>query len=419
MDGVRLDQVKAGSEVTISVAVESKDVSNISFVAIAEVRTRDEVTAYLQYQTGVVSAGSSTDIEIPWKAETSGDYKVRTFLLSGLAHPDILSPVMRSTISVGFIDIEYTEPADKPNQGQDSVSTELKQYALKKINEDRKKFQLTAVDLSLNEAAQIHAEDVFKTKQISHWMTNGEKPYMTYSRYDGTGDVAQNVAASGDKEYHDGCSSGKYLCEKVDPFREIDVAEHGMMYEDEECCDNGHRDNILDKYHTHVSIGIAYDDYYFVLVQNFENQYITWTDEIDENNPDKSTITMAGYYNSNRDGVSSNDLQLTTINVYYDPLPTTRAYEENYDKAAYGVGDIVAVVVAPPSGGGYYEQPSDYTLIEANTWDISERDFAIEFSINTLSEKYGDDGVYTVVVWSQDESEDSFVASGISIFLKP
>ena len=73
----------------------------------------------------------------------------------------------------------------------------MRQYALAKINEDRAKFGLSAVLLSDNKAAQVHSEDVFKTKQISHWMTNGEKPYMTYSRYGGVGDVGQNVDVEG------------------------------------------------------------------------------------------------------------------------------------------------------------------------------------------------------------------------------
>ena len=66
-----------------------------------------------------------------------------------------------------------------------SSSNELIQYALKKINEDREKAGLSPVLLSNNEAAQAHAEDVLKTGTISHWMTNGEKPYMTYTRYGG------------------------------------------------------------------------------------------------------------------------------------------------------------------------------------------------------------------------------------------
>src|SRR5687767_4581800 len=105
-------------------------------------------------------------------------------------------------------------------------------------------------------------------------MSNGEKPYMTYTKYGGQGSVWQNVAMTGDEYSDNDCRSGFYLCDKINPFQEIDLHQYGLVYDDLECCDNGHRDNILDKHHTHVSIGIAYDDYNFVIVQNFEANYI-------------------------------------------------------------------------------------------------------------------------------------------------
>jgi hypothetical protein len=247
-------------------------------------------------------------------------------------------------------------------------------------------------------------------------MANGEKPYMTYSRYDGTGDVAQNVGVSGGKDYHEGCSSGKYLCEKNDPFGEIDSHEYGMMYEDEECCDNGHRDNILDKHHTHVSIGVVYDDYFFVIVQNFENQYITWKDEIDDDNPDATTVTMEGSFDRNRDGLSTNNIELDTINIFYDPVPTAETYQQNLDKMSYGGGQLVAAVVEPLLPGWYYEQPADHDLIVADEWNVYTRDFEVEFSLKELSDKYGD-GVYTVALWGEDENKDSFIVAAISVFL--
>jgi uncharacterized protein YkwD len=74
---------------------------------------------------------------------------------------------------------------------------ELVQHVLDRINKDRTDFGLLPVKLSSNQAAEIHAEDVFRTRQISHWTTNGEKPYMTYTQNDGEGSVQQNVAIAG------------------------------------------------------------------------------------------------------------------------------------------------------------------------------------------------------------------------------
>jgi uncharacterized protein YkwD len=130
-----------------------------------------------------------------------------------------------------------------------AVDKSLQQYALNKINEDRAKYDLPPVYLSSNEAAQIHAEDILRTKAISHWTTDGMKPYMRYSIYNGTGYVAQNIAVIG--------VSGPGT---INPYTGIYDSEWQFMHNDTICCNDDHRHNILDKHHTQVSIGIAYTD---------------------------------------------------------------------------------------------------------------------------------------------------------------
>lgn len=419
IDGTRLVQVKASSQVMISLELQNSYAAT-PYIAIIEVRDNNGITTYLQYQKGTILEESSIELGISWVPEQNGNYTLRAFVLSDFVNPVILSTVRESGISVSLIDVEYVEPEQTDAIEEESLSseiddtlTELRQHALEKINEDRADHDLPPVELSLNEAAQIHADDVLTTREISHWMTNGEKPYMTYSRYDGVGDVAQNVAVAGYKEDYDECVSGEYLCATVDPFEEIESGEYNMMYEDKECCDNGHRDNILNKYHTHVSIGIAYDDYFFVMVQNFENQYISWTDEIDDDNPD--SVTMAGSYIRNTDAVKSNDVKLYTINILYDPLPTESIYAQYYQRQSYEAGELIAVVVEPLAPGWYYETPEGHDLIEADKWNTDAEEFEIEFSLEEITEKYGE-GVYTVTVWCEDENAEQFIAAGIALF---
>src|SRR6188472_2563580 len=74
--------------------------------------------------------------------------------------------------------------------------SELKQYALKKINQDRAEYGLHAVELSDNNAAQAHADELLKTETLSHWTKDGMKPYMRYSLYNDQDNVVQNVAQS-------------------------------------------------------------------------------------------------------------------------------------------------------------------------------------------------------------------------------
>jgi hypothetical protein len=67
-------------------------------------------------------------------------------------------------------------------------------YAYNIINRDRSEYNVAPVLFSRNVAAQLHAEDILGTKQLSHWTTDGMKPYMKYSMHNGTGYVKQNVA---------------------------------------------------------------------------------------------------------------------------------------------------------------------------------------------------------------------------------
>lgn len=277
---------------------------------------------------------------------------------------------------------------------------ELVQHILNRINKDRADSGLLPVELSPNQAAQIHAEDVFRTKQISHWMTNGEKPYMTYTQYDGEGSVQQNVAIAGfSPEQYEQCVTNVLIkCEEIEPRSTIDQLQYEMMYNDKECCNDGHKNNILNPRHTHVSIGIVYDQYYLALVQNFENNY-----GLDVEMED-SDIEMSG---------TLLDGQLDHIAIYYDEMPTQAVYEQNKDLLSYSSGELVAVVVKPSPPGYYYESLEGYDVIEADRW-IEQRD-----SVNVgfdLADAVDKDGTYTLFALVKD-GEEMFDVTSYSVFV--
>ena len=298
-------------------------------------------------------------------------------------------------------------PEDRPEQTtvvipEEEVGTfsdkELTEYALQIINDDRESFNLPPVIISNNEAAQVHADDILKTRAISHWMTNGEKPYMTYAIYGGRGKVSQNVGFGGYQNVEE-CIQQTAICAKLDPKAKIKSTEYAMMYDDASS-NWGHRDNILDKHHTHVSLGISYDDYTFVLVQNFENNYIKFRKPISE---DKGQVTFAGTIPKGN---------LYGIEIYYDVLPTSKVYFENRDATSYGNGDFIAAVVKPLPENQYYEQSSDYTLIVANKWIASDGAVDVSFDISPLMTKRG---VYTIIV-TIDVDGETFPAASYPVF---
>jgi uncharacterized protein YkwD len=316
------------------------------------------------------------------------------FVISGISELEVLSDVQ----STQFLVQESSQPeppvvfslSESPSS---SLIYQLKQYALEKINEDREKFGLHPLYLSQNIAAQKHAEDILSTKVLSHWTTSGESPYMTYTRYGGLGMVSQNIAMSGSPGYYADCTSGRHLCDRVDPFEQVDIRQYGMVYTDAECFGVSHRDNILDPFHTYVSIGVAYDDYTFVIVQNFENNYIKL---------DKPLAKRANYVELVGDFPSG---QIHAINVHYDVKPTPEIYDQNKDGSSYGLGELVATVVPPGNN-------SSAAVIVADVWNSGRQSAEIGFSLNSINERRG---VYTIVVMLEDRDGNVFPAISYSL----
>jgi len=281
----------------------------------------------------------------------------------------------------------------------------LKNFALSKINEDRAKHGLSPLLQSNNSAAQIHANELLQTKTISHLTTDGFKPYMLYSLYNGTGYVQQNIGqisyilSNHDHNYikaSDLCYDFKrFYCPVIDQYKAINDLEYSMMNNDEVCCNNGHKNNILNKFHTHVSIGIAFNKYYFVMVQNFENHYLSSDLKILKNNED--IILEAKINDQNKFNFVINH-----VSFFLDEFPTKLNYEKNRDKNSYDFGDLKLMISKPlPSDLQYIQEKKDdsYKIIEAKKWDLSKNNIDLEFQLpDTLNTK---NKILTMVVYAQ------------------
>lgn len=270
---------------------------------------------------------------------------------------------------------------------------ELASYALQLINSDRQTAGLPPVKLSNNQAAQIHAEDMLKVRFLSHYMTDGEKPYMVYTKYDGLGYVAQNAAFQGYQDISQ-CSNLNTICDAIDPKDAIRQAEYDMMNNDQSS-NWGHRDNILDKDHTTVSIGIAYDQYSFYMTQNFENNYLEYTKPISENN---GIVSFSGSLSSGT---------IDNIEIAYDDLPTSSTYDLHKNDGFYKIGDYIANVQTPVFGNEFYV-PSDNTFEVADKWNVQANSVDIAFDLSPFVTK---PGVYTVVVYLKNNGESIPVTS--------
>jgi len=299
----------------------------------------------------------------------------------GSKHVAVIGAILLS------IFITFTEVNGQTKSTDNTIHTapdqlSLYYYALQLINDDRTKYNLQPVELSKNHAAQAQADDILGTRVLSHWMTDGEKPYMVYTRYGGLGNVDQNVAYQSYLDIEK-CRQSLVPCPPADPRSTISALEYYMMYND--AIENWrHQNNILNKYHTDVSLGIAYDNYTSVMVENFEDNYINYTKPISVLN---GHIQFAGILHKGK---------IENIGIYFDPKPSPTEYNLHKNDEFYIMGSHIANVDRPLMPNEYYKKPADYSIIVADRWEEQSGGIDISFDMSSVM---NNTGVYTIVIW--------------------
>ena len=223
---------------------------------------------------------------------------------------------------------------------------ELYQYALQVINQDRINHGVSPVALSNVSSAQNHADDMLNTGYFSHWNTVGVKPYVTYTKLGGRGDVNENISVT--TAY---CPSSNCKTNYFDPVKQINDSEYDMMYKDQGS-DWGHRDNIINPEFTDVNIGIAYNNEKFYFVEHFENNRVKWqTMELEDSNKLHLVGTLPPGYS------------LYQIELYTDPnseplTSTTLDTLSPYNLGYYDQGNFAGVMLPRPEADSHYPECS-------------------------------------------------------------
>jgi uncharacterized protein YkwD len=291
----------------------------------------------------------------------------------------VLAGIIFAVLAVSAVLVSYMAE----NNGNEHILVDrelLVNRALILVNDDRASFGLAALSLSQNGAAQFHADEILRTKTVSHWTTSGEKPYMTYAKYGGTGGIRQNIAFVGAFD-NEGCLEDE--CEVIDPMTALERA-HEFMMNDTSDSPWGSKNDILNPKFTHVSFGIAYDKHFLVLVQNFEYNYIELASAIGQ---DPENMRIIGSLHNGRP---------YNVSVYYDPIPSPEHYMENKGKSTYGFGTMVATIEAPLPPNAFYQIPTDHDLIIADVMSQNGTNIDIQFDMSSVTKE---SGVYTIVVW--------------------
>ena len=134
-----------------------------------------------------------------------------------------------------------------------------KQLLLDLINQERTRAGAPPVTLGNSPVPQKHAEDMLENCFISHWGTDGLKPYMRHS-------LAGSLAPNGENVY------SRNECGHVDTWFiwTTNIEDTIRQANDGLYKSPGHRLTMLDPTYTTVNIGLAWNWTTFKLVQHFE-----------------------------------------------------------------------------------------------------------------------------------------------------
>jgi hypothetical protein len=94
------EQVTGGQKLTLLTSILSGGVADRPFTAIVDVRDSAGISVHIAYVNGVAQQDGKTDVALEWVADYPDSYTIRTFILTGLDNPEILSEVKTGTISV-------------------------------------------------------------------------------------------------------------------------------------------------------------------------------------------------------------------------------------------------------------------------------------------------------------------------------
>ena len=272
-----------------------------------------------------------------------------------------------------------------------------------------------------NEAAQSHADNSLENCFSSHWDLDGLTPDMRFSLAGGYQTATENVSGN------DYCRlSGQGYSPILSIAEEVYDAMEGWMDS------RGHRANILNSRHKKVNIGLAWDRYNFVAVQQFEGDYIEYTVLPAIND---GVLSMEGEVKNGANLEHGNHIRVIVL-YYPPPSPITpgqivRVYSvcsgrkvallsykssgttESTWRPCLSPYDVPSDAPAPTSADAAHELwkeareryesldarvPITIARIRMSRWELDGDRFAVSADLGGVLETHGS-GVYQVVLW--------------------
>lgn len=287
----------------------------------------------------------------------------------------------------------------------------IKQQIVKAINENRLSSGLNPLELDelASQVGEQHCQEMLSENYFSHWNIAGLKPYMRYSQASGIDAISENLSFS---------EGGVYL-NSVERLRGVLVEMHTHMF-NEEPPNDGHRKNILDPHHTHVGIGIVFNENQVKLAEEFISHYV-------EIRPLPHKVKPGEQIEIKGKVLNPKEYEIARISIFSEPLPTMLTREELNHRGSYSLPEKEDTVLRPIlSGNAIYKDDSNGSKLSKG--EIEYEKFSGKFSARYSFPK-NSKGVYTVVIWvkkqeSKQESkqknkqEEKFPVTNISFELQ-
>lgn len=258
------------------------------------------------------------------------------------------------------------------------------------VNTERARAGLNrlALDDLACKVANDHAQDMVTGQFLSHWGSDGRKPYHRYSFAGGTAAVQENV------------SSGDGLQSVTSNAITKDLHDMHQAMIEEAPPNNGHRKTILFPQHTHVGFGIALRGHSLRLDELYIARYVE-VDSIPRQAKAKATVSLSGK-------VLNSKYVLTGADVYYEPLPSPPAIEWLRQPRSYGMPEISERLFPRLSDRTFYPDGSTGTILVDSTG---------RFRVGIgLSKK---PGINTIMVWLRaGQNGTPFPASQICVLVE-
>ena len=222
------------------------------------------------------------------------------------------------------------DPSDSTTSPPRLRNQAEKRHMLELINEARVSNGVAPVSMGTNNVAQIQADQILEDCILSHWGTDGLKPYMRYSLAGGYQTNGENVLT-----FNECGLTDTWLQWNDEPMEMVRQSVEGWMESP------GHRETMLDPSYSQVNIGLAWDRNIFKAVQHFEGDFVTLTHvpTIED-----GELSIAGHLNRGHEFHGRHPL---TAMIVYDQKPRRLTKEHLAQTNCYSHGEIVAVQIPP------------------------------------------------------------------------